>query len=100
MNEEKKPLEDLIKNVIKGMGGKTRLGEEEILKAWEGAAGVRASKHSRPKSFKGAVLIVNVDGSGWLYELTIGKKEILKQLGERLKGKKIKDIRFRIGEIK
>lgn len=100
MSEEKKPLEDLVKNVISGMGGKTRLGEEEILKAWQEAAGVKASKHSRPKSFKGAVLIVNVDGSGWLYELTIGKKKILERLVERLKGKSIKDVRFRIGEIK
>ena len=100
MNEEKKPLEDIVKNIISGMGGRTRLGEEEILKAWKEAAGVRASRHSRPKSFKGAILIVNVDSSGWLYELTVGKKEILKRLGERLKGKAIKDIRFRIGETK
>lgn len=100
MTEEKKPLEDLVKNIIKDMGGKARLGEEEILKAWEKSAGAKASKHSRPKSFKGAVLVVNVDGSAWLYELTIGKKEILKRLEEHLKGKRIREIRFRIGEIK
>ena len=95
-----KPLEDLIKGAIAGFSKKDRLGEEEIMGAWECAAGKPAAAHSRPISINKAVLAVNVDGSGWLYELTVKKKEILGKLGGILKSRKIKDIRFRIGEIK
>ena len=94
------PLEKLLKGVIKDLSGKERFGEEEIVEAWEAAAGTAAAKHSKPVSFKNATVVVNVDRSGWLYELAVQKKEILKKLEERLQGKKIKDIRLRIGEIK
>ena len=94
------PLNGLLKNVIKRLSGAERFGEEEMASAWEYAAGSGAAKHSRPVSFKKATVIINVDSSGWLYELTIQKKKILERLGEKLKGKKIKEIRFRIGEIR
>ena len=96
---EEKPLTDIVKKVIKGLGGQARLTEEEIRLAWQEAVGVEAARHSRPVSFKKASIFVNVDRSSWLYELTTRKKEILERLEARLKGKRFKDIRFRIGEI-
>lgn len=89
----------LIGRVIEGLSGKERLGEEEIEKAWRKAAGGAAAKHSTPVSFKKASLVVNVASSSWLYELTVRKKEILKILEAELRGKKIKELRFRIGDI-
>ncbi len=100
MNEESRPLEGLVKNLIKDIGHKDRLSEEEMAQAWGSIVGRVASRHTRPVSIKKASLVVNVDRSSWLYELTLKKKEILKNLGEKLGGKKIKDIRFRIGEVK
>ena len=93
------PLSDVVKRVIKGLGGKGRFTEEEMRSAWQYAAGPSAAKHSVPVSFKKESVFVNVDRSSWLYELTTKKKEILEKLEERLKGKKFKDIRFRIGDI-
>lgn len=90
----------LINKVIEGLSGKERLGEEEIVSAWRKAAGNAAAGHSRPVSFKKASLVVNVASSSWLYELTVRKKEIMKILESELKGKKIKELRFRIGDIK
>lgn len=90
----------LVGKVIEGLSGKERVGEEEIERAWRKAAGPAAAKHSTPVSFKKASLIVNVASSSWLYELTVRKKAILKILEEELKGKKIKELRFRIGETR
>lgn len=95
-----KSLEDLVKVVLKNMAGSGRPAAEEIGAAWSGAAGERASGHSRPVALKRSVLVVNVDSSPWLYELTTKKKEILAALGEKLAGRKPKDIRFRIGAVK
>jgi len=98
MAADKTPLEDILKNVIEKMG-KKRPSEEEIGDAWVEAAGNAAARHSRPVGLKKSVLVVNVDGSGWLYELSTAKREILSKLDVSVKKKKIKDIRFRIGEI-
>lgn len=98
MDKKALPLNGLVKKAIKDLGGRKHIKEEEIFNAWEEAAGNKASRHSSPVSFKSGLLVVNVDASAWLYELTLNKKEILEKLAGRLKGKKIKDIRFRIGE--
>lgn len=92
-------LSQLIGNAINNLSGKERLGEEEIERAWRAGAGGAAAKHSRPVSFKKGSLIVDVASSSWLYELTIRKAEILKTLERELKVKKIKELRFRIGDI-
>ncbi len=93
------PLGSVLKKVIKSLGGKGRFTEEEISGAWTAAVGEAAARHSRPVSFRRSSIFVNVDRSTWLHEMTVRKKEILASLEERLKGKKFKDIRFRIGEI-
>lgn len=97
--EAKKPLEDLVKSIIGGFAGKERLTEEEIRSAWSLVVGEKAAEHSRPRSFANSRLIVHVDDSSWLYELTTQKRYILNSLSAELKGKKLKDITFRIGEL-
>jgi predicted nucleic acid-binding Zn ribbon protein len=98
--KEAKSLEEILKNVIKILGGPKHINEEDMCEAWKGAAGAAAAGHSRPVVLKKASLIVNVDGSSWLYELTTKKKDILTKMQAALKGKKLKEIRFRIGAVK
>lgn len=93
------PLAQILNKVIKDMAGPKRLTAEEIASAWKYAAGKAAAKHTKPVSIKKGQICINVDRSSWLYELTISKKKILEKLNGKLKKKKIKDIRFRIGEI-
>ena len=93
------PLKGLIKGVIKAIKKKRPFTEEEFGEIWEAVVGKRAASHTKPVSLRKSVLKVNVDESAWLYELTLEKKEILRKLEERIKDKKIKGIRFRIGEI-
>lgn len=94
--KEKNPIEDIVKKIIGRLGGEEKPKAEEIGARWEKAVGSAAVAHTKPVALKKATLIVNVDQSSWLYELTLRKKEIL----SRMDGKKIRDIRFRIGEIK
>jgi len=99
-DEAKKPLEDLVKSIIGSFAGKDKLTDEEIRLAWSAVVGEKAAKHSRPRSFADGRLIVHVDDSSWLYELATRKKYILNNLSAQLKGKKLKDITFRIGDLR
>ncbi len=99
-NPPEKPLEEVLKNIISGVSGKAVATQEDVRAAWENAVGKKAARHSRPRSLASSRLIVNIDDSSWLYELTVRRKEILKKLGEALKSSRIKDITFRIGDLK
>ena len=98
-DEAKKPLEGLVKSIISSFAGKEKLTEEEIRSAWGLVVGEKAAKHSRPRSFQDGRLIVHIDDSSWLYELSTQKKYILNNLSAELKGKKLKDITLRIGDL-
>jgi len=95
-----KSIEDLVKGVIKELSKKGRLSAEEIAAVWASAVGDAAAKHTKPIAFRRSDLVVHVDDSGWLYELSTKKRDILKKLEGKLKNRKLKNIRFRIGEIK
>ena len=100
MKKETAPIRGILERLIKRLGGKNALTEEGILAAWSEVVGAQAAGHSRPVLFRRSGLIVNVDGSSWLYELTMKKKDIMVELEGRLKGRRLRDIRFRIGEVK
>lgn len=58
----------------------------------------RQLEHIKINYFKKGVLNINIDSSGWLYSLTLQKEEILAKLNKI--SSSVKDIRFRIGEVK
>jgi predicted nucleic acid-binding Zn ribbon protein len=93
------PLGGVVKDLLAGLKKRGRVTEEEMAKVWRASVGRKAAGHSKPVSLKKASLVVNVDRSSWLYELTLGKKEILKKLEGKFKGKRVREIRFRIGAV-
>lgn len=97
---KERSIDFVLKDVIKSLSGKGRVSEEEIGKAWEDAAGGKAARHTKPVSIRKSVLTINVDNSGWLYTLAIKKKDLLGKLEGKIRGKDLKGLKFRIGEIK
>ena len=72
---------------------------DEIGAVWKEVAGPKAFAHSRPASLRKKRLVVAVDGSAWLYELTLQKGDLLKGLKKHMGSDKIEQLQFRIGEI-
>ena len=66
---------------------------------WEKVVGKNVFKYTRPVTLKSGRLVVNVSDSSRLYELTLKRRELIKDINKHLKKKKIKEIRFKIGEI-
>ena len=97
--EKTRPLGDVLKKVVRDLG-KKREAEEALFEAWRLAVGKKAASHTKPVGLRRMILVTNVDSSAWLYELTLKKKAILKRVQEKAEGRKIKDIRLRIGDIK
>lgn len=93
------PLKDILKGIISRLE-KDRGGEGPgVLEAWKKAVTAGAAKHTRPVSLKAGRLVVHVTDSSRLYNLTLEKQKIIRKLNGYLKKKKIKEIRFKIGEV-
>ena len=92
-------IDSIVKSVIGKLDKEANPTSNEINSIWKEVAGKKAIRHTKPTSLKKKHLVVNVDGSGWLYELTLRKKELLTGLKKRLGKDKIKELQFRIGEL-
>jgi predicted nucleic acid-binding Zn ribbon protein len=85
-------LGKLEKNKVKRAGA--------VLDAWMKVTGEDEKCHAKPVSIRNGVLTVIVDNAPWMYNFTLEKRKLLLRMNEIYTGrKKIKDIRFRVGNI-
>ena len=99
MRVDDAPLKDVLKGIISKLEKGQKGAHDELIASWEKVVGKDAFKHTKLVSLKGGRLVVNVSDSSRLYELTLKRREIIKAINRKRKKKKIKEIRFKIGEI-
>ncbi len=68
-----RPIKGIVKEVLEELGQDKDTKESQVLDVWPEVVGKRATKHTRPVVLKDEKLTVNVDTSGWLYELSTKK---------------------------
>jgi predicted nucleic acid-binding Zn ribbon protein len=98
MKKDAASIKDVAKDIIKNLSKERHSKEDRIKEAWEKAAGKKFCAHAQPVSFRKKRLVVNVDSSGWLYELTMRKQKIVSRLRKMLKDD-FRELQFRIGRI-
>jgi len=90
----------VLGRVFSRRGISKKMKEMSVLGLWKEVVGKKIDRHTRPFSIKKGKLFVRVDNSGWLVQLTYLKDKIIAEFNKKEGGKLIKDIYFRIGEIK
>jgi predicted nucleic acid-binding Zn ribbon protein len=91
---------EILERLFNKLSIDKKLKEVNALKLWEEVTGEKISRHSLPLFVRKGNLFVRVDSSGWLTQLSYLKHEIISELNERLGGESIKNIYFRLGEVK
>jgi hypothetical protein len=88
-------IKDTIQTVLGNLKNKTKDGsaQEKTFKAFRKLLTRPERSHIKCIALRSNVLIVNVDSSAWLYQLSLKKSGLAAKSG-------LQDIRFRIGEIK
>ena len=93
-----RPIGDALTKVMKDLGLKDRLKEDEVLRAWKEIVGEFVARHSSPQRLKEGILYVHVIQPTVHFELErVWKREILQKLKERFGSRTVREIRFRIG---
>ncbi len=98
MGKDAAPIKEVAKGIIEGLSQERLSKEERVKRVWQKAVGKRFLPHTRPTSFRKKRLVVEVDSSGWLYELTMEKKGIVAKLKKML-GDDFRELQFRIGRV-
>ena len=94
-------IKDIISAVIGKLDEDDVKGKGKIFLYWKKIVGEKLSHHTRPLKIRAKTLTVVVDSSAWLFELENQYKEmIIKKIDHILGADLIKDIIFKVGEIK
>ena len=93
------PIGDIVKNVFRGIEEGKTLTREDVEDCWKKLVGVDGFRHSRPVTLRKTVLTVTVDSSGWLQEMSMKQRALLKRLKMTFGKDRISKIHFKIGEL-
>jgi predicted nucleic acid-binding Zn ribbon protein len=67
----------------------------QVLMVWEEVSG-NAAPHSNAFRFQGSTLVVEVDSSIWINELSMRKSELMDRLERAVGERVVEDIRFQV----
>jgi len=90
---------DILSKSIGALSGRADLELLSLWETWTEAVGEEVARHTRPKAFKGTLLLVTVDSSVWMHHLSMMKNEIIARINKKLGEDTLREIRFSIGHV-
>jgi predicted nucleic acid-binding Zn ribbon protein len=93
------PIAEILSRLMARRGYAQQQVGQEWGEVWASVAGPQA-KQTRPGKFQRGVLEVIVCNSAVLQELTFRKKQLLQAMQTKAPHFPLKDLRFRVGEIR
>ena len=99
MKSKISPIGEVIQSIFTKLEGAANPFQEDVESLWKELVGQDGFRHSRPVAIRRKILNVLVDNSGWMQELSMRKRGILKGLKRKLGRDRISEINFRIGEF-
>ena len=91
------PIGKILADVVRDLGLSKKLSEQRAVVEWEDIVGRKVAEHARAMKVDNGRLFVEVDSSVWSQELTMMKRNILRQINDRIGRKAIDNIHFVLG---
>lgn len=93
------PIKEVVISLMQDLATKkTRIQRDDPWALLKKALTKSQLRHIKFNYFRKGVLALYVDSSSWLYSLNLQKQNLLNRLNAQ--SGNVKDIRFRIGEVK
>lgn len=92
------PIKSIVNNVIRNIQKRQQCPKEKIEEVWTRCVKKSIAQHTRVHFLKNGKLYINTENPAWSYELKIKKDAIIQRL-QKASENKIKDIRFKVGDI-
>lgn len=91
------PIGKILTDVLRDLGLSKKLSEQRAVVEWNDIVGRKVAEHARALRVDNGRLFVEVDSSVWSQELTLMKRNILRQINDRIGRKAIDNIHFVLG---
>ena len=95
MHETMERISDPLKNLLSRLRLSRPITGWEAVELWSTTVGERVAAHTRAVAFRDGTLVVEVDTTSWMNELTYLERRIKTQLNERIGSEVIRAIRLR-----
>ena len=92
-------LDSVLKDVAHDLKFEVKMEQVMLYRLWNEAVGEQIARNASPVLVRGDVLHVNVSSSVWVQQLQFLRDIMLEKINANLRGRKIKDIRFKIGPL-
>lgn len=95
------PIKFILDKVLRDLNLKNRQEQGRICEFWGEVVGEKIAKHTFPYSLtEQGKLLVNVDSSPWVEELSRFHKEKIRKAANRILGRGVvKKVFFRVGKV-
>lgn len=87
---------DVLSPLMARLTTAKRPSSDEVGRVWRTLVGAKAARHSRPTSLRQGELLIAVDASAWLWNLTLQRPRLLTGLQAALGPEQVTTIRLRI----
>ena len=87
-------LNTSIQSFLESYGLKKGVKQNSAVLFWEEVVGKKISENTDPQGVEHGTLTISVSNPAWRQELLFKKKEIIKQLNEKIGENTIKEVRF------
>lgn len=84
----------VLSRLLQELGLDAEIAGWRAVTEWPEVVGPRIAQRTRAVSFRDGTLRVEVEGSAWLHELGFLKRDLLRQLGQRLGPECVRDLQF------
>lgn len=87
-------LKNALQRALRERGLERELQGWDAVERWSGIVGPRIAGHSRAVAYRQGALVVEVDGSAWMHELGVLKRQLLRTLNRELGPSAVRDLRY------
>jgi predicted nucleic acid-binding Zn ribbon protein len=85
-----KLLSEFLPDLLDELKLSDKIIEQKAILLWQRAVGKEIKKHTKPYNIEEGVLVVLVDNSAWMNELTFLRTDIIKKLNELISTSSVK----------
>ena len=85
-------ISGVLPALLREMGLEAGIMGWRAVREWPDAVGPQVARRARAVSFQKGTLVVEVDGSAWLQELSILKRDLVRRVNQRLGTSFVQDI--------
>ena len=89
-----RPISTVLPALLRDLGLEAGIMGWRAVREWPDAVGPQVARRARAVSFQEGTLVVEVEGSAWLHELGILKRDLVRQLNRHLGSQHVRDLRL------